>query len=319
MFTIGKKQENGLTIIYIINNHTQTTVEILPEHGAILNRFSFHADGTVVELVEGYDSADNLALQLPNSYRSAKLSPFPCRIREGRYSFNGRNYEFANKFQDGSAIHGLIFDAPFEMTDEFMTEQNASVSLRYEYNRQDAGYPFHYSCLINYKLLVNDTLEVTTTIKNLDEDRIPVADGWHPYFRLGGKVNDWHLKFNARKMLEFDEQLIPTGRFNDVKDFAEGMTIGDTSLDNCFMLEHQEPDQPVCVLSNPSNQVQLSFYVITNYPYLQIYIPEHRESIAIENLSAAPDSFNNNMGISLLRPGQSETFTLRYRPQSIKP
>ena len=315
MFTIGRKQENGLSIIYIINNHTQSTVEILPGHGAMLNRFSIKLNGEDLNLVDSYESEDDLQSKLPASYKSAKLSPFPCRIQNGRYSMHGKDYEFANKFTDGSAIHGLIFDAPFEMVDEFMTEQNGSVTLKYVYDKSDPGYPFRYSCTINYNLLINDTLEISTTVKNLDEEKIPVADGWHPYFRIGGRVDDWHIRFNSRKMLEFSDQLIPTGNFHDVKEYEEGVQIGDRSLDNCFLLEHHDSDQPVCVLSNHENGLQLSFYVITNYPYLQLYIPEDRQSIAIENLSAAPDAFNNHMGISLLRPGQAETFTLRYRPQ----
>ncbi|HSB94531.1 MAG TPA: hypothetical protein VLC28_15510, partial [Flavitalea sp.] len=74
MFTIDRKQENGLTIIYIINNHTQTRVEILPDHGAILNRFSIKLDGEDFNLVDGYESAEDLANKLPTSYKSAKLS-----------------------------------------------------------------------------------------------------------------------------------------------------------------------------------------------------------------------------------------------------
>ena len=319
MFTIDRKQENGLTIIYIINNHTQTTVEILPDHGAMLNRFAIKLDGKDLDLVDGYESAEDLNQNLPASYKSAKLSPFPCRIQNGRYSLSGRDFEFANKFKDGSAIHGLIFNAPFEMIDEFMTEANASVTLKHVYDKVDEGYPFTYSCTINYRLLVNDTLEITTTVKNLGEEKIPVADGWHPYFRIGGNADQWHIRFNSRKMLEFNEQLIPTGQFVDVKEYEEGVLIGDRSLDNCFLLEHHDREHPVCVLSNENNGLQLAFYVITNYPYLQIYIPEDRQSIAIENLSAAPDAFNNHMGISMLRPAQSETFTLRYRPILNKP
>ena len=314
MFTIDRKQENGLTIIYIINNHTQTVVEILPGHGAMLNRFSINLDSNDFNLVEGYSSEKELQQKLPTSYKSAKLSPFPCRIQYGRYTVNGREYEFPNKFIDGSAIHGLLFDSPFEMIDEYMTEQNASVTLQHVYKKRDEGYPFSYSCTINYKLLVNDTLEISTKVKNLDEEKIPVADGWHPYFRIGGKVDDWHLRFNSKKMLEFNDELIPTGKFLDVKEYEQGVLIGDRSLDNCFLLEHHDSDQPVCELSNENNGLRLYFYVLTNYPYLELYIPEDRESIAIENLSAAPDAFNNHMGISMLRAGQTETFTLRYRP-----
>lgn len=317
MFTIDRKQENGLTKIGIINNHTQTRVEILPDHGALLHSFSVWLNGRDFNLIDNYSSGEELEATMTRSYKSAKLSPFPCRIREGKYDLNGKHYEFPNKFSDGSAIHGLLFNAPFELTDEFMTEQNACVTLEYRYEASDPGFPFNYHCTVIYKLLANDTLEIATTVRNLDEERIPVADGWHPYFRLGGRVDDWQIRFLSKKMLEFSDQLIPTGRFEEVKDFIEGRLIGDLKLDNCFLLEDHPSDEPVCVITNPENGLQFSFYVVTNYPYLQIYIPDDRKTMAIENLSAAPDCFNNHMGISLLRPEQSETFVLRYKPEII--
>jgi aldose 1-epimerase len=45
---------------------------------------------------------------------------------------------------------------------------------------------------------------------------------------------------------------------------------------------------------------------------LQIYTPATRDSIAVENLSGAPDCFNNGMGLLLLQPGHSQIFTVRY-------
>jgi aldose 1-epimerase len=33
-----------------------------------------------------------------------------------------------------------------------------------------------------------------------------------------------------------------------------------------------------------------------------LYTPDHRKSIAIENLSAAPNCFNNKMGLHIMQP-----------------
>jgi aldose 1-epimerase len=46
---------------------------------------------------------------------------------------------------------------------------------------------------------------------------------------------------------------------------------------------------------------------------LQIYTPEDRKSIAIENLSSAPDAFNNGMGLLVLEPGETKMFTTTYQ------
>jgi len=40
-------------------------------------------------------------------------------------------------------------------------------------------------------------------------------------------------------------------------------------------------------------------------PYLQIYTPVHRKSIAIEPMTCIADAFNNNHGLQLLSPKKS--------------
>jgi aldose 1-epimerase len=43
-----------------------------------------------------------------------------------------------------------------------------------------------------------------------------------------------------------------------------------------------------------------------------LYTPPHRRSIAIENLSSAPDAFNNGIGLISLDPDHTRTFSVRY-------
>ena len=69
--------------------------------------------------------------------------------------------------------------------------------------------------------------------------------------------------------------------------------------------------QPICILQNDA--FRLTITPDKNYPILQIYIPPQRQSIAIENLSGAPDNFNNGMGLLLLAPGDVKTFSTSYK------
>jgi aldose 1-epimerase len=240
------------------------------------------------------------------------LSPFVCRIQDGKYHYDGREFEFANKFQDGSAIHGLLFDKPFEVTDEIATETFASVTMQYHYKQDDKGYPFNYNCLIKYQLKQDSLLLIETAVVNTGTQPLPIADGWHPYFTLEGKADEWELYFAAHRMVEFNDKLIPTGNLLPNRNFKKPEKIGDTFLDNCFLLDRFD-GKPSCTLSNPGNGLQLLFFSKKHYPYLQLYTPPHRNSIAIENLSAAPDCFNNGIGLTCLEPGHSQTFVLGYQ------
>lgn len=289
-----------------------TEVEVLPEYGALLHAFTINTPDGPLNIIDNYRDADQIQRELSFNYKGAKLSPFPCRIAGGKYEFNGRRYEFSRKFRDGSAIHGLLFDKPFTIIQERADDNEAIVALTYHYKKEDHGYPFNYTCEVYYVLTRDNELQVSTTVINHDAVDIPIADGWHPYFRLGGQVDEWYMQFSTGKMLEFNDALVPTGRLLDEPYFTELRPIGDRRLDNCFQLP--PPDgSPCCTLYHPRKGLRLQLYNNGGYPYLQVYIPNERESIAIENLSAAPDAFNNDMGLTTLASGESATYSLSYK------
>lgn len=311
-FKINRSEANGLELITIADARTGTSVSIAPQYGAMLHGFCVVTDnGETLNVVDGYSSKADVLNTLDRSYKSSKLSPFVCRIAEGKYSFEGTDFEFANKFPDGSAIHGLLFNKNFKITDEFMDDHSGSVSLRYHYKKDDPAYPFDYVCEVRYTLHPDSTLQIETTVLNLDDKSLPIADGWHPYFTLGNKVDDYILQFNSASMLEFNDKLIPTGKTVEEASYRVPHRIGERSLDNCFIVEHKD-NVACCILHNPNNKLTLSFNTSANYRYLQIFTPDHRNSIAIENLSAAPDAFNNGMGLTKLPPRRSETFNVWY-------
>jgi aldose 1-epimerase len=186
------------------------------------------------------------------------------------------------------------------------------VVLSFAYKGREEGYPFYYDCNITYTLEKENTLHIITETINKDEGLIPMQDGWHPYFTLGGKVNDLQLEFQSKEKIIFDDELVPTGEKIPYQQFSSLHKIGDTFLDNCFSLNFAEC-QPLCVLRDPVQQIQLEIRPDKSYPFLQIYTPPHRNSIAIENLSAVPDAFNNGTGLITLAPQANAIFSTTYK------
>ena len=313
-FSIRHLEENGLHLVILREETTAAEVALLPGFGASIHAFTVKlaSANQPFNVIDNYRDKAHLEKELGLSFKSSKLSPFPCRIREGRYSFEDKEYRFSHLFGDGNAIHGLLYNKPFIILEEATDEISAKVVMEYRYNREEEGYPFDYVCGVRYILHPEGALEVVTTLTNLDDRTIPVADGWHPYFRLGGSVNDWEVQFHSSAIVEFDERLVPTGNLVQYSTFESPRPMGDTFLDNCFVLK-QDLVSPACELFNPANGLRVSFYPDTTYPYLQLYTPSTRDSIAVENLSGAPDCFNNKMGLTLLQPGHSQIFTARYK------
>ena len=312
-FSIRPVNEQDLDLVRIKDDSTGTEIDLLPGYGASLHAFRIRQqDGSLFNVIDHYHSRAETEKYMARNFKGPKLSPFPCRIPGGKYHFDDTTYQFKNLFSDGNAIHGLLYDKPFTITDQTPGDASGSLSMEYVYRKEDAGYPFDYSCQVRYSLHPDGLLEVVTTVSNLDKTTIPLADGWHPYFQLGGKIDDWQLQFHSEAIVEFNDQLVPTGHLLQYDAFDSPRIIGDTFLDNCFVLK-PEIVSPSCELYNPASRLRVSFFPEAEYPYLQIFTPPARTSIAVENLSGAPDCFNNRMGLLLLAPGHSQIFTARYK------
>lgn len=311
-FQINQIQQNGLEITELKNDENKVKLQVLPGSGALWHGWLFDHNGKEINLIDHYQNEADIKQNLSDSYKSAKLSPFACRIPEGKYSYEGKQYEFVKKHSDGTAIHGLLFNKLFRQGEVNQDDEKISVSFHYSYRHEDAGYPFDYDCTITYTLHQDGGVTLETRVKNTLEDTIPMMDGWHPYFTTGSKVNDCTLQFFSKEVVEFDENLIPTGRLLPYHEFEQERKLEDTDLDHSFLLDEKAP-QPRCTFSDPQKNIQLQIFPSENYPVLQIYTPPHRNSIAIETLSGAPDAFNNGIGLVLLSPGEEKIFSVTYK------
>ena len=302
-------------IIYLEDDTEGIKAQIFA-FGALLNAFSISVNGTEKNVIFGFKNSADAGENITPLFQSAKLSPFVCRMKEGQYTFANEKYKIEKYYSAREAIHGLIYDAVFTVKKIGTTAGSAFVTLTYDYNKSDAGYPFFYRADITYQLRRSGSLTITTKIKNLSAESIPVSDGWHPYFCFGNKVDELHFFMDANQMAEFDSKLLPTGNVLPYHQFQQLQPIGDADLDNCFVL-NENTTQPACALRDPQSGVQLNIFVQKNYPFLQVFIPKTRDCIALENLSALPDSFNNAIGLTILEPAQSEEFITSYRLRSI--
>jgi aldose 1-epimerase len=298
--------------VILMDVTTHTSAEIIPACGGILNAFIIADNGTSLNVIDGYGNATDFKNNAESKgFKSCKLSPFACRVKNATFNFAEKKYTIEKFLLNESALHGLLYDAIFIVTETWANEKSAGVVLQHQYMGTDKGYPFKYTCTITYELKKDNTLTLTTAITNNDEGLIPVQDGWHPYFGFGGSIDDLQLEFQSTSIVEFDAALIPTGKLLPYQEFGALKKMGNTTFDHCFVLNFSEC-QPLCVLRDTTKKIQIEIHPDKSYPYLQLYTPPHRKSIAIENLSAIPDAFNNGTGLKILPPGATESFITTY-------
>ena len=317
MFSVVNNSEDGFDKIVLREEASGTFAEIIPSCGAILHSFSVLFEFQMLNLIWNYQDYEDFKKNVTaKGFRSCKLSPFACRISDASYKFGEGAYKIEKFKLNGSALHGLIYDAVFFIKAWEANEEKAAVTLEHQYRGVENGYPFHYDCEVIYELRKGDSLNIKTTIINKDKGLIPIQDGWHPYFTFGGMIDVLQLEFQSKEIVAFTEALVPTGELIPYPEFNALKKIGDTKFDNCFTLNFASC-QPLCILRDPEKKLQLEIFPDKSYPYLQIYTPTDRNSIAIENLSAAPDAFNNGMGLIVLSPGSSAVFSTTYKISSI--
>jgi aldose 1-epimerase len=241
-------------------------------------------------------------------FRSAKMSPYVCRLYKGQYTHLDTIYTMDRFYMDEHAIHGIMYDAEFIVQATEATEYQAAVILIHHYLGSDKGYPFPFTMQVKWILEKNNKVSVQTTVLNNAIVPIPLVDGWHPYFTLGESIDNCSLQFLSKGKMEYDSDLLPTGNMIADKRFDNGLNIGRLQLDDGYELIAENSS---CTLQN--EKFILKINPSSLYPYLQLYTPPDRKSIAIENLSGAPNAFNNKIGLHYVKPQEDIVFETSYQ------
>jgi aldose 1-epimerase len=251
---------------------------------------------------------------MPTACRGQLLMPWPNRIRDGRYTFEGVTQQLPlSEPARHNASHGLVRWAAWDVVDH--TDDRIELALRLP---AQSGYPWVLDLQVTYEL-GEDGLRVTQAATNRSDRPAPYAAGAHPYLTLdtGTTIDGWTLHAPAATRLEADrERMLPTGRTavaGTDYDFREPRTIGATALDDCFTDLIRGADGTATVtLSTEDRGVEL--WMDEHHRWLMLYTADDRTpprgSIAVEPMTAPVDAFNSGEDVVVLAPG--ETFTARW-------
>jgi aldose 1-epimerase len=305
-FQIKQSTINHVAFIQLLDVEMGVTIDILTK-GALLNSWLLSQRGESHQFIMG--NSLHVAKEFESQgFRSAKMSPYVCRLYKGQYTHLNTTYTMDRFYKGEHAIHGIMYDAEFIVQATEANEHQATVILVHHYLGSDQGYPFPFTMYVKWILEKNNKVSVQTTIQNNATVPIPIADGWHPYFTLGESIDNCTLQFASKGKMEYDKDLLPTGNMIEDARFSNGLKIGSLQLDDGYALDTENSS---CTLQN--EQFILKINPSSLYPYLQLYIPPDRNSMAIENLSGAPNAFNNKMGLQLLKPQDNIVFETSYQ------
>jgi len=258
-------------------------------------------------VVDGWDVlAGYPAGTIPNGRRGHVLLPWPNRLRDGRWEWEGEEHQLEiSSLQRPVAIHGLVSWQQWTILDR--AEGVVSVGTLVE---PRPGYPFRLAVAIDYALSA-DRLDVTVRVGNAGHTRAPFGVGMHPYLSVGaredGDIGEAELSIPARTLMVVGDDGLPTGATEPL-DGAVGR-IGDRSFDDPMTDLVRDDDGWAHVeLRGPAGQLRLS--VDANWPWLQVYsgdtLPqgERRRSLAVEPMTCPPNALADRVDLVVLEPGR---------------
>ena len=303
--------EMGSEPVVTVSAVGASTRIVLALRGAIL--LSWQTDGPAgpVQLIDGYRDANELLTQ--DGVRNGLLAPFPNRIAQGRYRFDGHDHDLLPGRRDRLIYHGLIRTAPFELVEATSTGGRAVLRFRTDIAPdQHPGYPFALDIHATYTIGPN-TIDIDIDATNTGSTPAPYAAGWHPYFRLSGTVDNLTLQIPADTVIRTDDALIPlTGDTSHAPvdqfpfmDFRAPSQIGTRVIDTCFTdLRFNETGRAETVLSDPTTGEQIRVW--QNAGSMHVYTGDtltrdQRRSIALEPVESITDAFNRDELASKIR------------------
>lgn len=255
-------------------------------------------------LLEGYD-----VTALADGGRGQVLAPWPNRLRDGRWSWDGAQRQLpVTEPAKGTANHGLVRWATWSV----LTEESHRVSLVHRLQPQP-GYPFRLELTADYALDAGTGLHVTVTAKNISEEPAPVALGMHPYLAAApGLVDECTLTVPAGRRLVTDQQGIPVGAEpveGTPYDFRAPRRIGGLPLDTCYTDLRPDQDGLVRVVLRAPDGTATAWWADGSHRWLQVFSGDtlapqrRRRGLAVEPMTAPADALATGEGLAVLEPG----------------
>ncbi|MEJ7707675.1 MAG: aldose 1-epimerase family protein [Nocardioidaceae bacterium] len=276
----------------------------MTQAGATLRELAYESS----ELIRGFGPHELMPL-----YRGAVLAPWPNRISDGRYDFDGESHQLPlNEPERASALHGLVAFVEWTLVDR----SDAHVTLAHRLWPQP-GYPFRLDLEMSY-VLSEHGLGWRLTAMNVGNQAAPYGCSIHPYLVAdGGVVDDWELELPATKYLDVDEELLRPRGIQSVLDsrldFRSPRTIGTTQIDNAYTgLTFDESSYARARLRNSRGRgVELRWD--QSCPWIQVHTADRPEpafdrmALAMEPMTCPPDAFRTGIDLIALAPDASHT------------
>ncbi|WP_430781143.1 aldose 1-epimerase family protein [Actinoplanes sp. G11-F43] len=275
---------------------------VLAEVGGTLRSYSVGG----VDILDGFTTEE-----ISPGSAGQILAPWPNRIRDGKYEFEGTAYQLAlTEPARSNAIHGLVNWSRWRL----VSQAADAVTLEFDLPGQ-VGYPWSLVLRAHWSVSA-DGLKCVQEVVNTADTNAPWGYSVHPYLRLPGlTVDETVLHVPAGSRIMADSRLLPIGATKIAGtefDFTEPRRIGDLVLDTTFGDIDFDADGITSVtLADAGSDRRIVVWADGRFRYWQVFTADtlhgerFRRSIAVEPMTCPPDSFRTGRDLVVLAPGET--------------
>ncbi|MCO6558439.1 MAG: aldose 1-epimerase family protein [Bifidobacterium sp.] len=255
------------------------------------------------------------------------LVPFPNRIEDGVYTFEGKTYELPiDEHEKHNAIHGYGYRAFWKL--ESLEEDSVSLTWR---TGNMKGYPFDLLVRAAFSLS-DDGLKLTLSATNNDSVNAPWALAIHPWIANGfdgygdeidGQNAQCKVTIPAHTHVTVNERLLPTGTepVSGKYDLRQSTALTEQPFDDAWTDVERDADGNVfatlvrpdgLAVSVGGDKTITSFQMCTGTGFT----PEsHPAGVAIEPQTAYANAFNSGRDLIVIKPGETSSTNLYFKAE----
>ena len=255
-------------------------------YGASLKSWNFELkDNNRVDIVLGY--GDEINYESNPLYLGCIAGRYANRIANGQFLLNGKLVKLTQN-DNGNHLHGGQKGFSSKLWDVVEHKTNTLI-LSLESRDQDENYPGTLKTTVSYT--INDLNELKVGFYAYSDMDTIINLTQHSYFNLNGNTGEdilnHKIKINSNQITEIDHQLIPTGKFLDVKgtplDLRKLTRIGKMinqnfqqmnfakGYDHNFVLNNNKANNIKKVAELIGDKTKIKMIVKTDLPGLQFY------------------------------------------------
>lgn len=302
---------------------------VVPEIGANCFRFRVKVGDRLLEIIDPPPSLDELK-RSPSGYGNPVLFPFPNRIRDGTFTFEGKTYRFEKRPGWQHSIHGLVYTRRWRVI-ETDKGNGAAVTLRFDSREHPdvmGQYPFPFVADLTYSLR-GWVLEVDFRVENVGDGRMPMGYGLHPYFRAPispeTPPEKCLIRIPARKLWVLEDYL-PTGEVipvDEARDFRTPKPLAGVKLDDVYTDLIYEDGLSRCFIDDTVAKLKTVVEAERIFRELVVYTPPRGGAICFEPYTCPTDAPNLaakglEVGLIVLNPKESFEAKVRFKVESYR-